>query len=55
MKNGKKPTLAQRKLMEENRLNSNNWLVVKDTPEKLVLVSRNNASNHVNKEKVIMK
>lgn len=40
MKHGKKPTIAQRKTMEAMGLNSENWLVVKDTPEHLVLVHR---------------
>ncbi len=34
MKHGKRPTVAQRKLMEnyDRRINSDKWLVVKDTP-----------------------
>ena len=40
MKHGKKPTIAQRKMMQTFGLNSENWLVVKDTPEQLVLVHR---------------
>jgi len=40
MKNGKKPTREQRKLIESNKLNPADWLVVKDTPELMVLVHR---------------
>lgn len=40
MKNGKKPTVAQRKLMQALRLNSDNWLVVKDTPKSMLIVHR---------------
>ena len=40
MKNGKKPTVAQRKLMQKWKLNSEDWLVVKDEPSKMTLVHR---------------
>ena len=40
MKNGKKPTVSQRKLMEKYGLNSADWLVSKDTPELMELVHR---------------
>ena len=40
MKHGKKPTVAQRKLMQANRLNSDNWLVVKDTPTVMLIMHR---------------
>ena len=40
MKHGKKPTREQRKLIERSKLNATDWLVVKDTPEELVLVHR---------------
>ena len=40
MKNGKKPTVAQRKLMQNWKLNSEDWLVVKDEPSKMTLVHR---------------
>lgn len=40
MKHGKKPTVAQRKLIKANGMNAENWLVVKDTPEEMVLVHR---------------
>lgn len=40
MKHGKRPTVAQRKLMEKWKLDSSMWLVVKDTPEQMHLVHR---------------
>jgi hypothetical protein len=40
IKHGKKPTVAQRKLMQKWKLNSADWLVVKDEPSKMTLVHR---------------
>lgn len=41
MKNGKKPTRAQRVIIEEKyHLNSDNWLVVKDTSTEMLIVHR---------------
>ena len=40
MKNGKKPTVAQRKLMQKWKLDAGMWLVVKDTPKEMHLVHR---------------
>jgi len=40
MKNGKCPTLAQKKLLKSRGLLPENWLIVKDTPEFLEIVSR---------------
>ena len=40
MKNGKKPSREQRKFLERNRLNSADWLIVKDTPELMEVVHR---------------
>lgn len=40
MKNGKKPTLNQKKEMRFHGLAPDNWLVVKDTTEFLEVVSR---------------
>ena len=40
MKNGKKPTREQRKVLEQNKLNPADWLVVKDTPESMTIVHR---------------
>lgn len=40
MKHGKKPTVKQCKLMQRWGLNYQDWLVVKDTPEQMLLVHR---------------
>lgn len=40
MKNGKNPTREQRKLLQKSGLTPADWLVVKDTPEQMVLVHR---------------
>jgi hypothetical protein len=40
MKHGVKPTREQRKLMEKWKLNSEDWLVVKDEPSKMTLVHK---------------
>ena len=41
MKHGKKPTREQRKLLQQWKLDTYSWLVVKDTPTEMVLVHRN--------------
>ena len=51
MKHGKKPTREQRKLMEKWKVNTQDWLVVKDEPSKMTLVHR----HFDNKTKVIPK
>ena len=40
MKHGKKPTREQRKLLMKWKLNSEDWLVVKDEPTQMLLVHR---------------
>lgn len=40
MKHGKKATREQRKLIQKRKLNPADWMVERDTPEKLVLVHR---------------
>lgn len=40
MKHGKKPNVRQCKFMQKNGLDSTQWLVAKDTPAEMVLVSR---------------
>lgn len=40
MKNGKRPTLRQKKVMKANGLVPENWLVVKDLGSELHIVSR---------------
>lgn len=44
MKNGKKPTVNQCKLMQKYGLNSADWLVSKDTPEVMELIHRYSAT-----------
>jgi hypothetical protein len=41
MKHGKKPTVAQRKLMEKWKLDWRDWLVERETNTELVLLHRN--------------
>lgn len=40
MKNGKRPTVRQKKLMTEWHLNYENWLVVKDTSTEMLIVHK---------------
>lgn len=40
MKHGKRPTVSQKKLIKDYGLNPDNWLVSKNTPEKMVIVHR---------------
>jgi hypothetical protein len=40
MKNGKKPTAKQRKLMQKRGVDCMEWLVCKDTSTELVIVHR---------------
>ena len=41
MKHGKRPTVAQKKLMTAWKLNPGDWLVVKDTPDVMLIQHRN--------------
>lgn len=41
MKHAKRPTREQRKLIQQKRLKAEDWMVERDTPEKLILVHRN--------------
>lgn len=49
MKHGKKPTREQRKLMERWKVNSQDWLVERETLSELVLIHR-----HFDKTKKII-
>lgn len=40
MKNGKVPTLEQKKIMKAHGLDPDSWLVVKNLPDSLTIVSR---------------
>ena len=50
MKNGKKPTYEQRKLIQGWGLDAHDWLVAKDTSTEMVLVHR-----HTNTSRTIPK
>lgn len=50
MKNPKKPTVQQRKFIQKQGLNAENWLVSKDTPTEMLLVHR-----HLNQTKTLHK
>ena len=52
MKHGRKPTREQRKLITKARLKPEDWMVERDTPEKLVLVHRHfdSVSRQIDKE-----
>lgn len=52
MKNGKNPTKAQKQFLREHRFNPDNWLIVKNTPEEMLLVHRYTSSTRrINKRK----
>ena len=40
MKHGKRPTVRQKKFLKSMRRNPDNWLVVKDNNEQMVIVHR---------------
>lgn len=40
MKHGKAPTVAQKKLLKEKRLDPDMWLVVKNQPDRMEIVHR---------------
>lgn len=45
MKQLRKPTREQRKIIQSKRLNPENWMIERDTPEKLVLVHKHFYNN----------
>ena len=47
MKHGKNPTREQKKIIEKNRLNVENWLVSKVFPDRLELVHKNTGHTRV--------
>ena len=53
MKQLKKPTREQRKLIQAKRLNPANWMVERDTPTEIVLVHRHSDTTRrvIRKEK----
>lgn len=40
MKHGKKPTVRQKKMLKEYGLNFENWLIIKDTPDRMEIIHR---------------
>ena len=40
MKNGKRPTLNQKKFIKSKGLDPADWLIVKDTPEEMQIIHR---------------
>lgn len=40
MKHGKAPTKKQKVLISSRKLNPDNWLVERDTPKEMIIVSR---------------
>lgn len=40
MKNGKNPTVSQKKALKAAGLNPENWLISKDTPESMLIIHR---------------
>lgn len=44
MKQGKKPTRAEKQIMKEHRLNADNWLVNKHTPTEMVISHKHGAT-----------
>lgn len=55
MKHPKKPTLAQKKFLRENGLTPEKWMIVKDTPDEMVAVSRIALQKNSGKTKSIRK
>ncbi len=53
MKQLKKPTREQRKFIQSKRLNPDNWMIERDTPEQMVLVHKHfdNKTRTIRKEK----
>ncbi len=51
MKHGTRPTVAQKKLLAGKRLNVENWLIERDTPELLVIVHRFSRQTRVIRKK----
>ena len=42
MKNGKRPTVAQKKILKNMGLIPENWLIVKNEPDRMTVVHRHN-------------
>jgi len=52
MRHGKNPTRSQKKFLQSMNLNVEDWLVVKDTPEAMTILHRqNNKTREIIKRK----
>ena len=52
MKHGKKPTVRQAKILQAKRLDPDNWLIERETPEEMVIVHRyGNTKRIIRKER----
>ena len=49
MKNGKRPTLKEKKLISEKGLNVENWLVVKHTSELMEIMHKHTGKTRIMK------
>jgi hypothetical protein len=47
MKNGKRPTLNQKKIIDAARLNPADWLIVKNLPHQLHIIHRDTGNARV--------
>jgi hypothetical protein len=45
MKHGLKPTKKQKQFIQSKRLDANNWLVERETPDKMVIVHRKSGNS----------
>lgn len=55
MKQGKRPTVRQRKFMQQLHLNAKDWLVSQDTPSVMVIIHRHTgASRRIEKDGVMV-
>ena len=52
MKNGKRPTLAQKKLLKAHGLDPDAWLVVKDQPDHIEIVKKSDLKKIFGKARV---
>lgn len=50
MKQTKKPTRANKKLMSKCKLNPDNWRVISDTKTELVIINANGSKRTISKE-----
>ncbi len=51
MKHGKRPTVRQKKVMSEWRLNVENWLVERETTDEMIVVHRHSGTKRTIRKK----